>query len=103
MLRGNAEQSVVPPLSREHATALRVPSVSDLAKQRNPLQLPIALAGHSLVTEPGEERNRQDANNLLATSGGCASRTTDDKKATDIATLLHHWMLNGKPGAKNAN
>jgi hypothetical protein len=25
---------------------------------------------------------------LLATSGGCASRTTDDKKATNIATLL---------------
>jgi hypothetical protein len=28
------------------------------------------------------------------------SRTTDDKKASDIANLLHHWMLNGKPGHK---
>jgi hypothetical protein len=30
------------------------------------------------------------------------SRTTDDKKASDIANLLHHWMLNGKPNSKSS-
>jgi methylase of polypeptide subunit release factors len=31
------------------------------------------------------------------------SRTTDEKKAADIANLLTHWLTHGKPGVKNGN
>ncbi len=87
--KGTAKELVLP--SRAHAEIVQVLSVQGFHGE---FKLPKEDKSAQTLKAKLEER-------LTILSGKALqlahSRTTDDTKASDIANLLQHWMLHGKP------